>query len=181
MPAGRALCSDGDVHMEHKSRSVVICLAVLAMLAMSAAPSMGAVDPDKIVFNKEGETVSGTVVMDLKDNNMTTIAYNVYDAEGDPIGTLTSWNCTGQDDVVNITEMMAGQTFRVKALKAGTAVLTVKARGDTKNMTASLTFQVKSGSTGGKSSSKGFIPGFGALAVLAAAGTASWLLVRKMR
>ena len=99
--------------------------------------------------------------------------------EGDPIGTLTSWNCTGQDDVVNITEMMAGQTFRVKALKAGTAVLTVKARGDTKNMTASLTIQVKSGATGSKSSSKGFIPGFGALGAVAGAGLALALASRR--
>jgi hypothetical protein len=168
--------------VKSKNRAMILPVFVLGLVALSSTNALGAVDPDRIVFNQDGDPITGDVVLDLKDNNMTTIAYNVYDATGDPIGTLTSWNYTGQD-VVNITEMNAGQTFRVFALKAGTAVLTVKSQGDTKNITKSVTITVKASSTKSSSTSskKGFIPGFEVLPVLAAAGLLSLALSRKQR
>lgn len=168
--------------VEWKTRAVFLSAFAFGLLALSSTGALGAVDPDRIVFNEEGDTVTGDVTMDLKDNNRTTIAYNVYDAAGDPIGTLTSWSYTGQD-VVNITEMNAGQTFRVIALKAGTAVLTVKSQGDTKNITKSVTIKVKASAsgTGTTAPKKGLIPGFEVLPALAAAGLVAMAICGKRR
>jgi len=165
--------------MEWKRRGLIVSLSVMALVTLVSGPALGAVDPDKIVFNDSGEPLSDTLVLGLKDNNMTIVAYNVYDDVGDPIGTITSWSKTG-NDVVNITAMNTGQTFRVKALKTGTATLTVKSQGDTKNLTATLTIVVKD-STAMTSPSKGFIPGFEAQLVAMALGISALAIFRKLR
>jgi hypothetical protein len=176
--------------MAWKNRAMILFASGLLLIALSTGNVLGAVDPDRIVFNEMGDPITGNVELDLKNNNITTIAYNVYDADNDPIGTKTSWSCTGQD-VVNITEMNAGQTFRVIALKVGTAVLTVRSQGDTKNLTKSLNITVKApapvpptkftNSTNTTAAKKGFIPGYEALPALAATGLVLVAAFRKRR
>ena len=160
--------------------AMFLSVLVFAVVTLSSSPSLGTVDPDKIVINEEGDPITGAVNMNLKDDNQTIIAYNVYDDVGDPIGTLTSWSYTGQD-VVNITEANTGQTFVVRALKVGTATLTVKSQGDTKNMTASVTIKVTDEKSSASTAKKGFIPGYEALFVLAAVGTAAVAISKKPR
>ena len=176
--------------MEWKNRAMILVVSSLLLLALSSMNALAAVDPDRIVFNDMGEPITGEVVLDLSDNNMTTIAYNVYDAENDPIGTKTSWSCTGQE-FVNITEMNTGQTFKVIALKIGSAVLTVKSQGDTKNLTKSVNITVKvpapvpptkfTNGTNTTATKKGFIPGFESLPALAAGGLVVLAVFRKRR
>lgn len=165
--------------MGWKNRAMILSVSSVLLFTLSTTNVIGAVDPDRIVFNEMGDTITGNVELDLKNNNITTIAYNVYDADNDPIGTKTSWSYTGRD-VVNITEMNTGQTFKVLALKAGSAVLTVRSQGDTKNLTRSLNITVKApapvpptkftNSTNTTAAKKGFIPGYEALPALAATG-----------
>jgi hypothetical protein len=167
-------------------KRVIAALALVFVLAaVSSVSAFETVDPKEIVFNNEGDPIVGAVSLNLQDNNMTILAFNVYDASGAPIGTITSWNYTGHD-VVNITSSPGSQTFEVLALAAGTAVLTVKSTGDTKTITNSTTIKVTATSAPAKtnqtkSSSKGFIPGYEALPVLGTLAIAALVLRRKLR
>jgi len=175
--------------MEDETMRRTILLSIFAsmavtLLALASVPAMGAVDPDHIIFNEMGDPITDGVELFLE--NETRLYYNVYDASGDPIGTIDTWNYTGHD-VVNITASIASNSFTVKALKAGTATLTLTAKGDTKSISKDVRIMVKAPivptktNTTNTTPNKGFIPGFEVLPVLAGAGLAALVICRRLR
>jgi hypothetical protein len=115
-------------------------MVVLAIVLSATSGVLAAVDPAKIEFNNSGDTITGDVPLNI--NERADIYYNVYNANGDPIGTVNTWDYTPKD-LANITSGNGGNHFVVKAVKAGKVTLTLTAKGDTKTITGSVVFDIK--------------------------------------